>query len=1107
MNILQAAGVSPAEYWAKVKEVDELASFLQLTPYDRHELWKEQTAGEFFHEWPVDIGHFVTDPYYIGSDLLVRLKIKEFLSDFWGPDSSYELFVLIGGLGVGKGLALDTPLPTADGWTTMGEVEVGDQILDEAGLPTEVLWASRVHHKRCFRVTFDDGADVVCDEDHLWQTISRPARRAICRRGDKDDWRMHWEASKTLQPSDLIATATNRGQRNHHVPTTQPLNLPERDLPVPPYVMGAWLGDGTTTVPAITCADMEIVDAIRAEGWVCSRRPSQQKGAAWTYGLWPADSPPRNTGQGSVGGATVMMREMGLLTGPKRIPAQYLRASVDQRLRLLQGIMDTDGFLIKPRGGECGIDQAREGLAQDVLELVRTLGWKVRWRKDRTYLNGRDVGPRWRISFTPDRNVFTIPRKADNWKPGARTLERHTARVIASVVEVPSVATRCITVDSPRSLFLAGQDMIPTHNSFSASLCLAYALHQLGCMRAPQKYLNRFPGISLSGDASIVMMNASAAGQKQASKVVYGEGLALDTPLPTPEGWVTMGDVEVGTRLFSEQGEPCEVTFVSEDHHKRCYRITMSDRTSFVVDEAHRFAVITRAKRAALAGSLKTWKDAWDQSVVLQAPQMSAKLTIGDRKDRNYCIPACGALDLPEASLPVPPYVLGVWLGDGVTVRAAVANEPCDVQIIDEIRSEGWQANLIPSTASLPAVSYGIRPPPPVCWCERPAKARGLCERHYAAERAKPDWVARGIGKRGTSGGNGALIEARVLRVKHIPSSYLRASREQRLELLKGLMDTDGFCCNGGTVGIELCDERLAGDVQELVRSLGWIVNVTLEPHHKGGVKTRHRMSFRPDTTVFRLERKRLEWQRRAPRDCIRTSARTIVSIEEVESVTTRCITVNSQRSLFLTGKAMVPTHNTFSKIEKSSWFEQNFQPYNSKSSELEFDHNIRLAPGTSQWQSALGWNLWGFIVDEAAFGIESNRADYVKELFSNLNKRRLSRFKHLGFGGLFTSPGSEGSYVELVAEEGGSWDSSTMVRRISTWEATGEMTIGSKIFLLERSEPIKVLEQYSDLIFQGYDAEGFGVAQRADGEIVRWKPLTMEERRQLDQPEPAPAA
>jgi hypothetical protein len=191
-----------------------------------------------------------------------------------------------------------------------------------------------------------------------------------------------------------------------------------------------------------------------------------------------------------------------------------------------------------------------------------------------------------------------------------------------------------------------------------------------------------------------------------------------------------------------------------------------------------------------------------------------------------------------------------------------------------------------------------------------------------------------------------------------------------------------------------------------------------------------------------------------------------------------------SQASKIVYGEA-------FDKVQRSPYFSTNFQPYTGKASELLFPNHIRFSPGTSKWQSALGFNLFGFVVDEAAFGIESEAADYVKELFLALNQRRRSRFGRLGFGGLFTSPGSEHSFVEMIAGEGVEWDTSIMVRRTTTWEAKDELKPGARIFLLDRDpDTVRVIDGTQDLIFQGYDGDGLGIAQRPDGSIVRWRPV-----------------
>ena len=176
-----------------------------------------------------------------------------------------------------------------------------------------------------------------------------------------------------------------------------------------------------------------------------------------------------------------------------------------------------------------------------------------------------------------------------------------------------------------------------------------------------------------------------------------------------------------------------------------------------------------------------------------------------------------------------------------------------------------------------------------------------------------------------------------------------------------------------------------------------------------------------------------------------------------------------------------------FNKVMASPFFQHDYPPFK-KTQELEWANRVRLSPGTSQWKSALGWNLFFFVVDEAAFGLETERADYVKELFQAFNQRRRSRFGHQGGGCLLTSPGSEYAYVEIVAGEADDWDYTTKLWRACTWEAKEQLTIGQHIFLVDRHpDAARVVE--NDLVLEDLGREtGVGRARRSDGSIVLWK-------------------
>lgn len=181
-----------------------------------------------------------------------------------------------------------------------------------------------------------------------------------------------------------------------------------------------------------------------------------------------------------------------------------------------------------------------------------------------------------------------------------------------------------------------------------------------------------------------------------------------------------------------------------------------------------------------------------------------------------------------------------------------------------------------------------------------------------------------------------------------------------------------------------------------------------------------------------------------------------------------------------------------YEKVVNSPWFARHAQPYPDKRSELEWPNRIRFSPGTGNARSALGFNVFAFVIDEAAFGIENVWTDtnQVRDLFDALNQRRRSRFGRLGWGGLFTSPQSEHAYVELIAGEGKNAGSEVLVRRISTWEAKNELVPGAPIFLVEvdpNAGP-KIVDE--GLIFVAH-----GLAQRPNGELVRFGPIAPDQR------------
>lgn len=376
-----------------------------------------------------------------------------------------------------KGLALDTPLPTPTGWTTMGDVQVGDELLGADGRPTKVTVKSGTHNRPCYQITFSDGSTVVCDNVHLWNAVDLA--------GDRQP--------ATLGADDLYALWRRRvdegRKRSVVISNTEALDLPDADLLVDPYLLGAWLGDGTAKSGTITSGRQDLDDmlVLLKERWpnVTAKDNGER---SWTISLGKPDPDRCNSGceprwwtdgkrrqcltciaarqRGGVESVRPnepfgrKLSHLGVLRN-KHIPQQYLRASWAQRLDLLRGLMDTDGYW-NPVRHRAVFVSAKEHLARQFAELVDTFGISA------------TISPfenAYAVSFRPSTiNPFALPRKAvlvDEWRAGRQTrLDAHSARrTISNMEPVASVPTQCVAVDAPDSLYLCGPRMVVTHNT------------------------------------------------------------------------------------------------------------------------------------------------------------------------------------------------------------------------------------------------------------------------------------------------------------------------------------------------------------------------------------------------------------------------------------------------------------------------------------------------------------------------------------------------------------------------------------------------------------------------------------------------------------------
>jgi replicative DNA helicase len=433
-----------------------------------------------------------------------------------------QMVIVAGRPAMGKALALETPLATPTGWTTMGEVRVGDQLYDAQGRPTTVIAATEVMTgRRCYEVRFSDGSMLVADAEHQWLTESRAARRSASSKDGAADRRVSSAVLTTEQLAATLHVASDR-RANHAVANAAPLVGSRSDLPVPGYALGAWLGDGHSAAARITSETPEIPMYIEATGLVCRSlgsmsywiRLPHEEVAPRVCDVCAMPFVPstvnvhtcgrqcgaRNRGKHQVatcpdcggryaggrrcqschadhGTFQALLRTIGVL-GRKHIPIAYLRADEGTRRDVLAGLLDTDGTLVR-EGGSVQITLTNERLAGDVYELIVSLGYKCGHRTKQVRGRTPASSVAHILTFSTMDDVFRLHRKAMLHKElRPRSLARIGRRYVTAVREVESRPVRCVQVDNDDHLYLAGRSMIPTHNStLGLDFCRSASIH------------------------------------------------------------------------------------------------------------------------------------------------------------------------------------------------------------------------------------------------------------------------------------------------------------------------------------------------------------------------------------------------------------------------------------------------------------------------------------------------------------------------------------------------------------------------------------------------------------------------------------------------------
>lgn len=342
-----------------------------------------------------------------------------------------------------------------------------------------------------------------------------------------------------------------------------------------------------------------------------------------------------------------------------------------------------------------------------------------------------------------------------------------------------------------------------------------------------------------------------------------GKALSVDTPIITPSGFRKLDDLVVGDYIYGRDGTPTKISFITETMNERpCYEIEFAHGETITADAEHLWNIVKTGRSDRKSGT---------EEITVTTTEMIELFESQNKNKQSLHIRMHDALMFDKVDVEIDPYLMGLWLGDG---HSSAGRVTC----IDEDYKH-----------------YKTR-----------LSSRGITIGDWKVDSRTTHTGYFGIDKLQTK-----LKLDNVYGNKHIPHNYLFNDVETRIELLRGLMDSDGFVNENGWCNFYQSDESFIDSVRFLLSSLG--IKST-----KRMKKTTHKDSFilafsTKKFDVVSLPRK-LERQHTL-KDHPKNSRIYIKSIKKIDSVPVKCLQVDNDDHMFLCGNTLIPTHNTTTAV------------------------------------------------------------------------------------------------------------------------------------------------------------------------------------------------
>ena len=365
-----------------------------------------------------------------------------------------NMILLDGPAGSAKAQPLSEPIATPKGWVKMGDLKMGDEVFSISGEPTKIIGVFPQGSKKIYKVEFSDGTYTRCCGDHLWDTSDYNQRnkwtskRINGKKKKIDKLPPEYSTKTTLD----IMNSMYKGERlNHMIPIiTSPVEFENVELPIDPYIFGQLLGDGSfrSKPIRITTSDKETVEYFQKEFGDDVKHLKD-----YSY---------------RISGLNEIITDLGLMgaySHEKFIPNIYKLSSIEDRISLIQGLMDSDGTVKRGQGGAI-IVSTSEQMMDDLTEIINSLGgitYKT-LRIGRLYGVDHKMTYILHINLPKDIIPFKLSRKIEIYKPNTKYSPK---RYISKITECGNEECQCIKVEDPSMLYLT-KNYIVTHNTYCA---------------------------------------------------------------------------------------------------------------------------------------------------------------------------------------------------------------------------------------------------------------------------------------------------------------------------------------------------------------------------------------------------------------------------------------------------------------------------------------------------------------------------------------------------------------------------------------------------------------------------------------------------------------